>query len=90
MRPKWQILLIIFLFLFVPISVLADDLEITGSDVAIRSLPGTNGKVLARKSHGATFPLRINFLIKVDVLPDGIKSIMMVKKPMFALHMVEL
>ena len=57
MRPKWQILLIIFLFLFVPISVLADDLEITGSDVAIRSLPGTNGKVLARKSHGATFPL---------------------------------
>ncbi len=57
MRPKWQILLIIFLFLFVPISVLADDLEITGSDVAIRSLPGTNGKVLAHKSHGATFPL---------------------------------
>ena len=57
MRPKWQILLIIFLFLFVPISVLADELEITGSDVAIRSLPGTNGKVLARKSHGATFPL---------------------------------
>ena len=57
MRDKIEFFVLLFLLVLVPISALADEIEITGSDVAIRTLPGTNGKVLTRQSHGATYTL---------------------------------
>lgn len=57
MRIKISLLITIMLLTILPTIAYADDVEITGSAVAIRTLPGTNGTKLAQKSHGATFPL---------------------------------
>lgn len=57
MQRKILMLITLMFLTFIPVYVLADELEITGSGVAIRTLPGTNSSVLARKNHGATFPL---------------------------------
>lgn len=59
MKKKYYCLFLIILFIMLPIHVLADDLEITGSAVAIRTAPTTSGsQVLTRVNKGNTFPLK--------------------------------
>lgn len=54
---KCIMLITIMLLTIVPTIVLADHVEIAGSGVAIRTLPGTNGSLITRSNHGATFNL---------------------------------
>ncbi len=57
MKKYIYILILMFFFVILPINVLADNLEITGTGVNIRSLPGTNGKILKLVNRGQIFEL---------------------------------
>lgn len=57
MRNRFLMLITIMLLTIIPTFVSADEVEIAGSGVNIRTLPGTNGSTIKQTSHGATFPL---------------------------------
>lgn len=53
-----------FVFMILPISVLADELEISGSAVAIRNAPTTSGsQVLTRVNKGASYSLKSSVIV---------------------------
>lgn len=54
---KILMLITIILLTIAPISAFADHVEIAGSSVRIRTLPGTNGNQITTSNHGDTFPL---------------------------------
>lgn len=56
MRKILMLITIVLLTIF-PVSVFADHVEIAGSSVRIRTLPGTNGAQIRSSNHGDTFPL---------------------------------
>lgn len=59
MKKYILVFVVMFFFVILPINVLADNLEITGSDVAIRTAPTTaSGQVLTRVNKGNVFPLK--------------------------------
>lgn len=72
MRIRLSMLITILLLTFVPSIVLADSVEIAGSAVAIRTLPGTNGSLIIRTNHGDSFNLLSNDKFKDQGgCPDG-------------------
>lgn len=64
MKKYLYIIILMFFFVILPINVLADNLEITGSDVAIRTAPTTSGsQVLTRVNKGNVFPLKSSAIV---------------------------
>lgn len=60
MKKSISIFILMFLFIILPIEVYADNVEITGSQVRIRNLPGTNGNELKITAKGDIYPLLSN------------------------------
>lgn len=64
MKRFFYVVFFMFLFVITPLSACADDLEITGSAVAIRNAPTTSGsKVLIRVNKGAAFSLKSSSIV---------------------------
>lgn len=64
MKRRFYVLFFMLFFVILPINAFADDLEITGSAVAIRTAPTTSGsQVLTRVNKGNTFALKSSTIV---------------------------